>query len=258
MTSALTIMLAALLLLTSRLEAVRLGKLPILMYHKVRPGPPDALTVPLEVFTAQLDVMRSRGYQSVSFAQVLTSADSLPPKPIILTFDDAYADFESFALAAMRDRGFKSTVFLPVGHVGGENEWDGGGEPLMNWDDLRRLDSSEVELGLHSWNHDNFRDLDVDAMRDDLNRCRSKLQEESIPFVDVLAYPYGGFPRREPTRSDMKRMFREEGLERALRIGSRVERVTPKRPYEMRRVPMEARDLGLRLLAKLRFGRTKV
>ena len=68
----------------------------------------------------------------------------------------------------------------------------------------------------------------------DLHRCRTTLREESVPFTDVLAYPYGGFPRNEPMRSNMKAMFSEEGLQLALRIGSRVERTTPKDPYEMR------------------------
>jgi peptidoglycan/xylan/chitin deacetylase (PgdA/CDA1 family) len=258
MTTALSIMLAILvLLIASHLQAAGHRKLPVLMYHKVRPGPPDALTVPLEVFTAQLDALRARGYESISFAELLAT-EPLPPKPVLLTFDDAYADFEPFALESMRERGFKATVFLPVGHVGGENVWDGGGEPLMDWDDLRRLGGSDVEWGLHSWNHDNYRELDVDAIRRDLQRCRTKLREESITFADVLAYPYGGFPRTEPARSDMKTMFRAEGLRLALRIGSRVERTTPKDPYEMRRVPMEGNDLGLRLWAKLRFGRTRL
>ena len=258
MTTALSIMLAILvLLIASHLQAAGLSKLPVLMYHKVRPGPADALTVPLEIFNAQLDALRARGYESISFAELLASGP-LPSKPILLTFDDAYADFEPFALESMRARGFKATVFLPVGHVGGENAWDGGGEPLMNWDDLRRLGGSAVEWGLHSWNHDDYGTLDVAAMRNDLRRCRAKLQEESVDFADVLAYPYGGFPRTEPARSDMKIMFREEGLRLALRIGSRVERTTPKDPYEMRRVPMEAADLGLRLWAKLRFGRTRL
>ena len=258
MTTALSILLAILLLvIVTHLQAVGTRPLPVLMYHKVRPGPPDALTVPLEIFNAQLDALRARGYQSISFADLL-AGDPLPPKPILLTFDDAYADFESFALHSMRDRGFKATVFVPVGHVGGENVWDGGGEPLLNWNDLRRLSGPDVEWGLHSWNHDNFQKLDVDAIRADLHRCRTTLREESVPFTDVLAYPYGGFPRNEPMRSNMKAMFSEEGLQLALRIGSRVERTTPKDPYEMRRIPMEGNDRGLRLWAKLRFGRTRL
>ena len=61
MTTALSILLAILLLvIVTHLQAVGTRPLPVLMYHKVRPGPPDALTVPLEIFNAQLDALRPR------------------------------------------------------------------------------------------------------------------------------------------------------------------------------------------------------
>ncbi|HBZ96994.1 MAG TPA: polysaccharide deacetylase, partial [Phycisphaerales bacterium] len=42
------------------------GRLPILMYHKVRPGPADGLTVPLAVFREQMKTLSQAGYESIS------------------------------------------------------------------------------------------------------------------------------------------------------------------------------------------------
>ena len=233
-------------------------RLPILMYHKVRPGPGDTLTVPLDVFKSQLDALSTKGYQAISFGDMCSADAQLPQKPVLITFDDAYADFEPYALTAMQERGFKATVFLPVGHIGGTNVWDGGDEALMGWDDVRRLSSGTTEFGLHSWNHDNYRDLDLDAMREDLRRCRDKLNEERVPFVDVLAYPYGGFPRREPMRSQMKALFQSMGIHYAVRIGSRIERTAPRDPHEVTRVGIQGMDRGLRFKLKLMLGRTRL
>ena len=237
------------------------GRLPILMYHKVRPTPADDLTVPLDVFLDQMAVLAARGYQSISFARLQAfhrGSGTLPARPILLTFDDAYADFEEHAATGMREHGFDGTVFLPVGCVGGENTWDGGGEPLMNWDDVRRVAEDGTEFAMHSFNHDNYHDLSLEDMRVDLARCIAELDARDIPYRKVLAYPYGGFPRTEPMRTGMKKLFRELGLEYAVRIGSRVERTRPKDRYEMKRVNVQGVDRGLRFHVKRLWGRTRL
>ncbi len=52
------------ILLTASAMAMALprsrGRLPILMYHKVRPAPADDLTVPLDVFNSQMAVLADR------------------------------------------------------------------------------------------------------------------------------------------------------------------------------------------------------
>lgn len=253
------------ILLTASAMAMALprsrGRLPILMYHKVRPAPADDLTVPLDVFNSQMAVLADRGYESISFARLQEfhrGSGTLPARPILLTFDDAYADFEDYAAMAMREHGFDGTVFLPVGCIGGENTWDGGGEPLMNWDDVRRVAADGTEFALHSFNHDNYHDLSLEDMRVDLARCMAELDARDIPYRKVLAYPYGGFPRTEPMRTSMKELFRELGLEYAVRIGSRIERAHPRDPYEMKRVNVQGVDRGLRFHIKRLWGRTRL
>tara|TARA_B100001059_G_scaffold194963_1_gene199288 strand:+ start:848 stop:1666 length:819 start_codon:yes stop_codon:yes gene_type:complete len=237
------------------------NRLPILMYHKVRPAPADDLNVPLDVFEHQMDALARRGYESISFAGLRAwhrGEGSLPRRPVLLTFDDAYADYETHAAEAMRARGFDGTVFLPVGCIGGENTWDGGGEPLMNWEDVRNATKNGTEFALHSFNHDNYHDLSLEEMRVDLARCMAELDARGIDYQRTLAYPYGGFPRTEPMRSEMKKLFRELGIDFAVRIGSRIERTRPRDLHEMRRVNVQGNDRGIRFLVKLLRGRTRL
>jgi len=236
-------------------------RLPILMYHKVRPAQADSLTVPLEVFRNHLEVLARRGYTSICFADLLAHEEHdrpLPPKPVLLTFDDAYADFIEHPLAIMKKLGFRATVFLPVGHVGGENAWDGGGEAIMNWDDVRRVSGDGIELGLHSWNHDNYVDLGPADIEADLQECLETLGSESVPFTPVLAYPYGGLPRDGKGRAQLESVLEKVGIRYALRIGSRVHRLPTRHRYALRRVPMEGTDTGLKLWCKLALGRTRL
>ncbi len=237
------------------------GRLPILMYHKVRPAPGDGLTVPLEVFREQLKQLAEAGYESISFADLAAfhrDGTRLPRRPVLLSFDDAYADFEPHAATAMREHGFHGTLFVPAGCVGKENTWDGGGEPLMDWEDLRTTAERGTELALHSFDHRNYRDMDLDEIREDLERCIAAFDDRSIPYRKVLAYPYGGFPRTEPDRSRMKQLLRELDIEYAARIGYRIERTTPRDRYELRRVGIDAADRGLRFRVKLALGRTRL
>ena len=259
MLSLLTILLTC-LLAASALPWSR-GRLPILMYHKVRPGPGDPLTVPSDVFQEQMQTLAAAGCTSISFADLAAfhrGERPLPRRPVLLTFDDAYADYEAHAATAMRTHGFTGTVFLPVGCIGGENTWDGGGEPLMDWEDVRRVAADGTEFALHSFAHDNYRDMSIEEMRVDLARCIAELDAREIPYRKVLAYPYGGFPRRDPMRSRMKDLFRELGIEYAARLGYRVERTKPRDRFELRRIGIAASDRGFRFLLKRTLGRTRL
>ena len=237
------------------------GRLPILMYHKVRPGPADGLTVPLAVFREQMKTLSQAGYESISFADLTAHhrhGTPLPGRPILLTFDDAYADYEIHAAPVMQEHDFTATMFVPVGCVGRENSWDGGGEPLMDWNDLRRSAERGTELALHSFDHRNYRNMSLEEIRSDLTRSIAAFDAQSVPYRKVLAYPYGGFPRTEPDRSRMKQLLRELDIEYAARIGYRIERTTPGDRYELRRVGIDAADRGLRFRVKLTLGRTRL
>ena len=48
----------------------------------------------------------------------------LPDKPVLLTFDDGYADLAEYALPVLRRYGFGAGVFIVTGQVGGTNAWD--------------------------------------------------------------------------------------------------------------------------------------
>jgi peptidoglycan/xylan/chitin deacetylase (PgdA/CDA1 family) len=124
-------------------------KLTILMYHKiddVRAGVrfPGNYVSPRN-FERQLDALTMWGYRTISLDQWIDYRDgrlsSLPPRPLVLTFDDGYECFDRNAWPLMRARGMRGTVFVVAGQIGGYNAWDRDElrEPLLGAERIRAL-----------------------------------------------------------------------------------------------------------------------
>ena len=105
---------------------------PILMYHWFRPGGARSvsrspqLEITPETFGRQLAALADDGYRTVSLGRALglDGEDSLPPRPIVITFDDGTLDFWEHAKPALDRYGFSATLFVVTGHVGGQSTWD--------------------------------------------------------------------------------------------------------------------------------------
>ncbi|MBV8683735.1 MAG: glycosyltransferase, partial [Caulobacteraceae bacterium] len=173
---------------------------PVLMYHRVSEDGPTGLDrwrVSPETFKAQMRRLRSLGYHTVTSDDLLghrTRGEPLPGKPVLISFDDAYADFERHAWPVLQRCGFGAEVFVPTDHVGGAAEWDAAMGPpaaLMDWSALRRLSSQGVRFGSHMASHARARELSTDALMAEAVRSRVLLQRQLQRPVRSIAAPYG-------------------------------------------------------------------
>jgi peptidoglycan/xylan/chitin deacetylase (PgdA/CDA1 family) len=205
------------------------GGLPILMYHKVKPAALDPWTVTLIQLDRQFDYLKSASYQAITCRELiehLNARAALPEKPILITFDDGYADNLLHACPLLERHGLRATMFLPVKFIGGENEWDGGGERLLDYDQLKSMSPDVIEFGLHSFAHGNYCRMSPGEIEADLRRGIAGLESRGLPFVRALAYPYGRSPlRRWGGRGAMRTLLKSLGIECGLRIGNRVNRL---------------------------------
>ena len=80
---------------------LRTLRVPILMYHYISVSPPGAdavrrdLSVSPEALEAHLRYLQQEGYTAITLrdlSMALQCGYPLPPKPIVLTFDDGYRD----------------------------------------------------------------------------------------------------------------------------------------------------------------------
>ena len=235
--------------------------LPILIYHKVSRDHEDDLTISPARLDSQLACIKSQGYTSVSFLDLKAAMDGrrpLPAKPVLLTFDDGYLNTYELAYPLLRKHQLKATVFLPVAFIGRSNEWDGGAEPLMSYNQIRELAGLGVEFGLHSYRHENFQSYSPGQAEADVSECVRVLEENHCPFTRVFAYPYGRMPRDPSADRVLRDSFRRHGIDFAARIGSRINALPPKDVYEMKRTIIRGTDSFWEFKIKLRKGRSKL
>jgi peptidoglycan/xylan/chitin deacetylase (PgdA/CDA1 family) len=101
----------------------------ILMYHRIADTDMDpwAMCVGRDNFSGQLEAIRSLGTPMNLLDYVRGAARAeLPPRPIVLTFDDGYIDNLRVALPLLAHHGVPATIFITTGNIGSEDEfwWD--------------------------------------------------------------------------------------------------------------------------------------
>ena len=86
---------------------------PVLMYHHVSPVVGSLTTSP-ENFESQIAGLARHGYRGLTaseFADFLAGKPT-PPKSVLITFDDGYADNWIFAYPLLKKYGMCGTVFI--------------------------------------------------------------------------------------------------------------------------------------------------
>src|SRR6266567_582001 len=138
----------------------------ILTYHSVDPsGSP--ISVSREVFRRQMAWLAASPVRVVPVAALL--AGGRGEDAVALTFDDGYRNLAVEVAPLLAEHGFPWTVFVVSDRVGGTNAWSGGRGggvpelPLLDWDGLRRLAASGVEIGSHTRHHPRLSRLDAAA-----------------------------------------------------------------------------------------------
>ncbi|MEI6899760.1 MAG: polysaccharide deacetylase family protein, partial [Bacteroidota bacterium] len=98
-----------------------------------------------------------------------------------------------------------------------------------------------------------------EEMKNDLSSCFEGMEKLHLPYSKVLAYPYGGFPKKDPLlNGKMKVIFRDFGLLFALRIGNRINKLPLNDRYEMKRIDIKGTDGFTTFKTKLKKGRQKL
>jgi peptidoglycan/xylan/chitin deacetylase (PgdA/CDA1 family) len=167
---------------------------PILTYHYIRVNPVSsdrmgfALSVTPTDFAAQMEWLAGDGYHPITTEDLyafLSGARGLPSKPVVLSFDDGYADFYTTALPILRSHGFKAVAYIVSGFVG----WPG----YMTRDQIREADRSGIEIGSHTVSHPNLARMSLDSVRAQLAGSKLYLEELIGHPVTSFCYPSGKF-----------------------------------------------------------------
>jgi peptidoglycan/xylan/chitin deacetylase (PgdA/CDA1 family) len=198
------------------------GPVPILEWHVLGDPPPEApypeLYVSRAGFREQIEWLDREGYEAVTLEQVEEAwwnGATLPPKPVVLSFDDGYRPDYTFAMPLLHEHGWAGVLNLQV---------DGSGLYPSN---VEAMIDAGWELASHTIDHLDLTGLDAEGMRRELEGSRAILRRDYGVPVRNFCYPAGSYDEA------VIDAVRDAGYEAAMT--QEREPARPARPYELGR-----------------------
>jgi peptidoglycan/xylan/chitin deacetylase (PgdA/CDA1 family) len=189
--------LAALMLALPGAGAARYAHnrpVPILMYHVIGSPPPGApfpdLYVSREDFALQLAWLHAHDYRAVSLRRVYDywkHGKALPPRPIVLTFDDGYREDFTAARPLLAQRHWPGVLNLAV-----RNLLDG----KLTVPQIRLMIRQGWEVDAHTINHIDLTTLGAAALHHEVAGSRAWIRRRFHVPVAFFCYPSGRYNAR--------------------------------------------------------------
>jgi len=168
---------------------------PILMYHHITDSPIGSeYYVPADKFADEMKLLHDWGYTTITTSMLvnaITNGASLPPRPIIISFDDSWESQYTNAFPVMKEYGFTGVLYTVVGYI---NKPSGlpTDSSYLTTDQIKEMAAAGWEIGSHTVTHQNLTGLDDDQVRYEVVESRKLLQQElGLPIL-TFSYP-GGF-----------------------------------------------------------------
>jgi peptidoglycan/xylan/chitin deacetylase (PgdA/CDA1 family) len=167
-------------------------QVPVLCYHHIReakPGQSETMksySVSPEAFALQMKTLKDSGYETILPGELydyLVHGGTLPPKPVMLTFDDT--DEEQFTIGAteMQKYGFRGVYFIMTISINRPR--------YMSKEQLKQLSDSGHNIEAHTWDHHmvtRYKGLDFDTQ---FVKPKKKVEEITGKPAEYFAYPFG-------------------------------------------------------------------
>ncbi|MDY7040656.1 MAG: polysaccharide deacetylase family protein, partial [Chloroflexota bacterium] len=168
--------------------------IPIIMYHALLELDDDATPTQLEWttspqnFAAQMEYLAQAGYTTVDFEDLLAyleQAQPLPPKPVLITFDDGHYTFRTQAWPALKALDFRVTLFVVADYAAYQG--------YLSWEQIAELAGEGVTIGSHSLNHAALTKVDADEVLRQVGDSKSQIEKHAGETVHLFSYPYGAY-----------------------------------------------------------------
>jgi peptidoglycan/xylan/chitin deacetylase (PgdA/CDA1 family) len=171
-------------------------QVPVLMYHYISPLPPQAddvrigLTVSPETFRTHLLYLQAEGYTTISLYDLhdaLLTGRRLPPKPVVLTFDDGHIDHYVTVFPLLREFGFTGTFFIITGRA------DAGDPAYVSWSQIAEMAAAGMSMEAHTKRHMDLRQRDYNFLVYEILGSIESLQAHTGQPTTMFAYPAGRY-----------------------------------------------------------------
>ncbi|GEM_PF-642739 len=178
---------------------------PILMYHYVEYVQDKNDTTRISLNTtpytleSEIKTLADAGYTFMTnreLTDVFDGKAQLPPKPVLLTFDDGYRDFYTDAYPILKKYQAKATQYVISGFLGYRNHLLKGQLQEIAQDGL-------VEIGAHTVHHVWLKGQLLKTVANEIFQSKIALEQLIGKPVVSFAYPFGAFDQqaREAVRN---------------------------------------------------------
>jgi peptidoglycan/xylan/chitin deacetylase (PgdA/CDA1 family) len=164
------------------------------MYHHITATPegvscvvtPDDLCVSPDQFDSELKLLHDWGYTTITtstLVQAITQGASLPPHPIIITFDDGWKSQYTNAFPIMKKYGFTGVLYVVVTWMNAANN--------MTTNQIKEMAAAGWEIGSHTETHQTLTVMTDDQLHYEILQSRKDLEQQlGVPIL-TFAYPGG-------------------------------------------------------------------
>lgn len=162
---------------------------PILEYHTVTKTPTrdsEIYNVPPEDFSAQLDYLQENGYTTITlqdFMRAKRGKQTLPEKPIVLTFDDGYADNFTEMLPILEAHNMTAVIYVVTNFIGKEG--------YLNLDQLKEMQKRGLEIGSHTADHIPIDKVSEHILDNQIHGSKQFLDWSGLETIYTFSYPNG-------------------------------------------------------------------
>lgn len=234
------------------------NNLRVLMYHRTIPvGAPDLLTVTAEQLESQLKAIKTEGYNCVTVNEIINHiANGTPLKDnaMLLTFDDGYKNNLTVLYPLLKKYNLSAVIFLVPGYTELANSNKSGEYLTVN--DIRSMDPETIEYALHTFNHESYNTLDLDAIESDITKTKNWFHTNSIKYQPALAYTYGEFPKANKNKLNaLFNLFEKHGIQAAFNIGNRVNTLPIQKKFVIQRIDVRGTETLNRFISKVKTGK---
>lgn len=169
-----------------------MSAVPVLCYHSIGDARRDGTlrwSVSPGDFDEQMALLRQRNRTPLTvseYAGLLRQDAATPPRPVLVTFDDGYADLATAGLPILARYGILATAYVITSRVGTR-----AADPSLDWDQLADLRRNGFEIGSHSHTHQALDCLRPAWLPEEVAASKRVLEDGLRARVHTFAYPYG-------------------------------------------------------------------